>query len=198
LPAVVVGHSFGGQVALRLAARHPEAIRALVLVGPSGVVRLPPRTRVLAVLTTVLRPGARAAPLGARLAGQAWFRRIAFGPLLVADPAALPERAVRGFFAELREHDDVRTARRAILADAPFTGDPALECPAVVLWGAADAVVPVEHGFALARAAHIRLRTIADCGHLLIGERPDAVADAIAAVAQTGFSTSRNSHSTPN
>ncbi len=181
-PAVVVGHSFGGQVALRLAERHPEDIRGLVLIGPSGVVQLPRRTRVLAVLTTVLRPGARAAPFGARLAGRAWFRRIAFGPLLVSDTAALPARAVRGFFAELREHADVRTARRAILADPPFASDRGLPCRTVVLWGSADAVVPVEHGFALARNADIRLRAVADCGHLLIGERPEAVLDAIAAV----------------
>ena len=189
-PALVVGHSFGGQVALRLAERHPHAVRGLVLIGPSGVARLPRRTRVLALLTTVLRPGARAAPLGSRLAGRAWFRRLAFGPLLVSDTAALPARAVRGFFAEMREHTDVHTARRAILDDPPVSSACSLPCPTVVLWGASDAVVPVEHGFALARAARVRLRAVADCGHLLIGERPDAVLDAIDAVAEAAASAS--------
>lgn len=32
-PVVVVGHSFGGRVAVRLAARHPELVRGLVLTG---------------------------------------------------------------------------------------------------------------------------------------------------------------------
>jgi pimeloyl-ACP methyl ester carboxylesterase len=60
----------------------------------------------------------------------------------------------------------------------------------VLLWGASDAVVPVEHGFALARAARVQLRVIADCGHLVIGERADAVLDAIDAVADAAASTS--------
>ena len=186
VPALLAGHSFGGQVALRLAERHPDLVRELVLIGPSGIEQLTRRTRVLAVLTTLLRPGARVAPLGARLAARAWFRRLAFAPLLVADPDALPVRAVQGFFAEMREHTDVRTARRAILADRPGGNDTPLPCPAVVLWGASDAVVPVGHGLALARRANVDLRVVADCGHLLIGERPDVVLDAIAAVQRWG------------
>lgn len=34
-PAVIVGHSMGAQVALEIGARHPEAVAALVLVGPT-------------------------------------------------------------------------------------------------------------------------------------------------------------------
>lgn len=39
-PAVVVGHSFGGAVAVRLATRYPELVRSLVLLDPA--VGLPP------------------------------------------------------------------------------------------------------------------------------------------------------------
>jgi pimeloyl-ACP methyl ester carboxylesterase len=180
-PAVVAGHSFGGQVAAWLVQRRPELVRGVLLIGPSGVDVLPSRTRVLAVLATALRPGALAAPLGVRLAGRVWFRRIAFGPLLVSDAARLSPRTVEGFFAEMREHTDVRTARRAILGHEPILEGP-LPCPGIVLWGSRDAVVPIEHGIALAFRTGAQLRVVPDCGHLLIGERADTVVDAIDAL----------------
>src|SRR5439155_342890 len=51
-PAVVLGHSFGGRVAVCLAAQHPARVRALVLTGVPllrrvGVRRPPFRYRVL-------------------------------------------------------------------------------------------------------------------------------------------------------
>jgi pimeloyl-ACP methyl ester carboxylesterase len=39
--------------------------------------------------------------------------------------------------------------------------------------------VPIDDGFEYARRLRAPLRTIADCGHLLIGERPEACAHAI-------------------
>ena len=52
-------------------------------------------------------------------------------------------------------------------------------CPALVLHGARDAQVPVRDAFEYARRLRAPLRVIADCGHLLIGERPEAVVDAV-------------------
>jgi pimeloyl-ACP methyl ester carboxylesterase len=48
-----------------------------------------------------------------------------------------------------------------------------------VLHGARDLQVPLRDGFEYARRLHAPLRVIADCGHLLIGERPRAVVDAV-------------------
>jgi pimeloyl-ACP methyl ester carboxylesterase len=51
-PALVLGHSFGGRVAVCLAAAHPERVRALVLTGvpllrPGGVRRPPLKYRAI-------------------------------------------------------------------------------------------------------------------------------------------------------
>ena len=54
-----------------------------------------------------------------------------------------------------------------------------MRCPVLVLWGARDQQVPLEDGFEYARRLGAPLRVIADCGHLLIGERPDVCARAV-------------------
>ncbi len=181
-PALVVGHSFGGQVALRLALRHPDTVRALLLVAPSGGVPLSRRTRLFGEATTLLRPGALIAPLALRLAGRPWFRRVAFQPWLAASGAAVSPAAARAFFLELRSHGDVRGAFRALRTDAEVPAGTQLGRPAIAVWGARDLVVPVACGVELARRLGIELRVVAEAGHLLAAERPDAVLDAVGAL----------------
>ena len=72
-------------------------------------------------------------------------------------------------------------AGRALVRDDPRLDLEGVRCPALVLWGARDRQVPIDDAFEYARRLRAPLRTIADCGHLLIGERPAACADAIAA-----------------
>ncbi len=181
-PALVVGHSFGGQVALRLALRHPGAVRALLLVAPSGGVPLSWRTRLLGEATTLLRPGALVAPLALRLAARPWFRRLAFQPWLAASGGAVSPAAARALFLEIRSHRDVRGAFRALRGDPDVPAGTALGRPAIALWGARDLVVPVARGVELARRLGIELRVVAEAGHLLPAERPDAVLDAVGAL----------------
>jgi len=52
-------------------------------------------------------------------------------------------------------------------------------CPCLCLWGASDNWVRLDDGMEYARRLRTPLRTIAGCGHLLIGERPDACLAAI-------------------
>jgi pimeloyl-ACP methyl ester carboxylesterase len=75
-------------------------------------------------------------------------------------------------------HTDVLGAGRALNADDPRQGLDRVTCPVLVLWGGRDRQVPVSDGFEYARRLRAPLRVIADCGHLLISERPDVCARA--------------------
>lgn len=57
-PVVILGHSFGGRVAVRLAAKYPELVKSLVLTGVP-LVRLAPRSKP-ALSFRVVRAMARA------------------------------------------------------------------------------------------------------------------------------------------
>jgi pimeloyl-ACP methyl ester carboxylesterase len=179
LPAAVVGHSLGGVVGLRLALRHPDAVGALLLAASAGI-SSGTRAREVAVTTLVLaRPARVVAPFRRLAARHSWLRYLVFGFFEVSDPAALPPAAVEGFLAGPALHTDVLSAGRALVADDPRLDLGAVRCPCLVLAGARDRMVPVEDAIEYARRLRAPLRIVPDCGHLVIGERPDACVEAI-------------------
>jgi pimeloyl-ACP methyl ester carboxylesterase len=104
---------------------------------------------------------------------------LVFGHWQVADPPALSAAATEGFLAGPGLHTDVRQAARALGAEDLRLGLDRVGCPCLCVWGSNDRMVPLRDGFDYARRLRAPLRVIADCGHLLIGERPAACADAI-------------------
>ncbi len=179
-PAAVVGHSLGGAVALRLAIRRPELVDALVLAGTAGISSGSRRARYGLTITGLLKPGRRIAPYRRRVARSSVLKTLVFGRWGAADPPALPADAAEAFLTGPERHTDTVSAARALVRDDPRPDLDRVRCPTLVLWGARDNQLPVGDAFEYARRLRAPLRVIADCGHLLIGERPDACADAIA------------------
>jgi pimeloyl-ACP methyl ester carboxylesterase len=178
-PAAVVGHSLGGAIALRLAIRRPELVDALVLAGAAGISSGHRRARYALTVTGILKPGRKIAPHRARVARSPLLRHLVFGRWGAADPPALSPELVDAFLSGPPQHTDTISAARALVLDDPRPDLDRVRCPSLVLWGARDHQLPVEDAFDYARRLQAPLRVIADCGHLLIGERPDACADAI-------------------
>jgi len=177
--AVWVGHSLGGLVALRAAVLRPDAVRGLVLAAAAGIGSATRAAQATLAVLGVARPGRLIAPYRHAWANSRLGRRAAFGWWGVADPDGLEPDLAEAFLVGPAHHVDTQQAARALLVSDPRTELDRVPCPCLCLWGASDNWVRLDDGFEYARRLRAPLRTIAGCGHLLIGERPDACLAAI-------------------
>ena len=173
----LVGHSLGGAVAVATAARHPEAVRRLVLVAPAG---LEPRaTGVAAALGAAAERAVYARlVVGYQLAARARGRQAMFGAT-VADAARLHPADARLLLDASRGARRVSSGvRRALEAD--LRDDlAAAPMPVGLIWGTADRVVPFAGLEALRRLRpDAAVETVA-AGHIPQVESPAAFAAAL-------------------
>ena len=157
---IVVGHSFGGRVALRLAARAPELVSALVLTGVP--------------LTRVTPP--RSVPLAFRVA------KVLHAKKLI--PEATMERYRRKYGSQ--DYRNARGVMREILvktvAEDYLDDATRVVAPVTMVWGELDAPAPL----AVAEKAmeyfpRATLRVVPGASHLLEGNLEEAVKDAVTA-----------------
>jgi 3-oxoadipate enol-lactonase len=183
--AVLVGHSYGGGVALAAASLAPHRVEAVVLLASVGPGCVNAWDKLLAA------PGAgelcalaawRLTPWMARtrLAWLTWRHGRPPAPdehvnwQVWAQASRDNGRLWRTFLAEqralLRELDELTTAV------------PSVQAPVLILTDPEDSLVPLDTARQLAQGLpHARLQLVAGAGHHLPRRAPDAVADAIAA-----------------
>jgi pimeloyl-ACP methyl ester carboxylesterase len=179
VPASWVGHSLGGAVALRAAVRRPEAVTGVVLAAAAGISSSTRGGELTVAWLGRLQPERLVLPYRGRVARSRRGRTLAFGWWGVADPAGFDPAMAEAFIAGTARHTDTRAAGAALVSSDPRPDLDRVGCPCLCVWGGSDNWVPLTDGMEYARRLRAPLRVIADCGHLLIGERPDAVAAAV-------------------
>jgi pimeloyl-ACP methyl ester carboxylesterase len=179
VPAPWVGHSLGGLVSLRASLLRPDAVSAVVLAAAAGITSASRAGQVVVSVIGVARPGRLLGHRRRQVARSRLGRTLAFGWWGVADPAGLDPDMAEAFLVGPTMHTDTLSAGKALVLSDPREDLHLVRCPVLCLWGANDNWVPLADGMEYARRLRAPLRAIADCGHLLIGERPDAVLRAV-------------------
>lgn len=177
----VVGHEAGGAVAVALAARAPERVAALALLGaPLHADVLPLRWHL-----PFLLPGAAAAlpALGGR--APALTRLLLAGPL---DAGGLPPDGLLAHADRLRGRDAVAALTAAVRAVDPAAVEAdwrlvaASPPPLLLLWGSHDRVLSAAYGRRLAAEAPGSVWVpVRGGGHLLPEQCPERVAEEVGA-----------------
>jgi 2-hydroxy-6-oxonona-2,4-dienedioate hydrolase len=160
--AILVGNSFGGQVAMLYALAHPDAVEKLALVNSGGfkqyseeeIAQVAPRfsEKVIAALTPEINA-------------------VLFGGVFTK-PSETSARYLEKQNAKLRREDypayaySIANSIRLSLATYLMDRLPELRCPTLLVWGEGDMVLPVAQAeAALARLPFGELKRIPGCGH---------------------------------
>lgn len=167
-PVHWVGLSMGGFMGMRLAARHPEQLRSLVLLNTSA----DPETRRATIEDVALSLVYRAAGI-APVRGQ--VEQIMFGPGFAAD-----HRELMGEWIERLSASDrgaIAAAVRAVVFRPPVADElPDITAPTLVIAGSHDKPTPARRGRAIAAAIPgSRFELIDGVGHSSTLEAPEAV-----------------------
>ena len=187
---LLVGHSLGGAIALRVALDHPETISALALIAP--LTHVPPQVpepfRPLDIDSKLVRrllAWTVATPIGI-LRGATVLKQI-FHPDPV--PADFPIRG--GGILGLRPPSFCNVSADLVAADADLDSMveryPTIRMPVAILYGTSDNILDYRfHGEAMqSKVPELQLKLVEGRGHMLPVSTPDLTANFIKAAAQS-------------
>ena len=166
--AAIVGHSMGSLVAIAVAARHPERVRSIALVGTA--VPMPVSDYLLdrakedrheAIEMLNYWGFSKSAQLGGNATPGNW---------MLGGGVRLMERARPGVI-----HNDLKACNDYIEG---LDHAAAVECPALLILGECDMLTPVRSAMKVADALpHAEKAVLEGSGHALLAEKPDPVLD---------------------
>jgi pimeloyl-ACP methyl ester carboxylesterase len=168
--AALVGHSLGSLAALAAAARHPDRVSRIALVGPA----------VPMAVSDALLDAAKADDHLAFELINGW----SFSPGKQLGGNRVPGVWMIGNSLRLTERTRPGVLHTDLVACNEYAGGleaaAAVRCPALLIVGARDLMAPPRNAEALiATLKDTRVVALPDCGHALMAEQPDAVLDAL-------------------
>lgn len=171
--AHVIGHSYGGGLAMTLAAKHPERVRSIVLVNSTAPNWAISRRRNLAEispLTWLFVRGYALRPATVRTAlERSWH-----------DDSLVTDEIVDGYLKRLRIQGAARAYRGLTVpmsheAEEDLVVVQDLTQPTLVIWGVEDELIPVEDGeLASSQMRNSRFVPLEGTGHSPMEEDPQA------------------------
>ena len=158
---IVIGHSFGGRVAIKLSAKYPEKVEKLVLCGAAGI---KPELTIKQKLV-----------LGTAKIGNFFF----FNRLL--------KNAVRKIFYSFLSHKDyvkaspiMKETMRKILDEDLLLLLPQIKAETLLIWGERDKMVPLKYGRIMEKEIkNAELKVVPGEGHSPHKEAPEKTAKII-------------------
>lgn len=149
---VLVGHSFGGRIGIKLAASNPMAISKLILVDAAGI-RNDNLTKKLKVLAAKTVKPLFELPIIRNFKSQAYR---AIGAVDLADSGALKETFLKTI------NEDLSTFL------------PQIQTPTLLIWGSDDTETPVEYGEIMNRLIpNSKLVILDGAGHFSFIDEPE-------------------------
>ena len=158
---IIIGHSFGGRVAIKLSVGYPERVEKLILCGTAGI---KPELTVKQKLI-----------LGTAKAGNFFFSNKFF------------KNAARKVFYTFLSHKDYVKANptmkeviKKVLAEDLLPLLPQINADTLLIWGEKDRMVPLKYGRIMEKEIkNVKLKIILGAGHSPYKEVPEKTANII-------------------